>query len=99
MVPYKYIAPSGIHSTEAEGRLLPVHNSTSNAPPLDSLHELLLSQWVIVAYWSPVMLFTQVCLYVTSTMAHNFTSDDNFIEFAQRWDEKLHITFSEAMGF
>ena len=32
MVTYKYIAPSGIQSTEAEGRLLSVHNSTSKPP-------------------------------------------------------------------
>ena len=36
MVPYKYIAPSGIWSTEAEGRLLSVHNSTSKPPRLDT---------------------------------------------------------------
>ena len=34
MVPYKYIAPSGIQSTETEGRLLSVHNSTSKPPRL-----------------------------------------------------------------
>ena len=35
MVPYKYIAPSRIRSTKAEGRLLSVHNSTSKPPRLD----------------------------------------------------------------
>ena len=35
MVPYKYIAPSVIWSTEAEERLLSVHNSTSKPPRLD----------------------------------------------------------------
>ena len=36
MVPYEYIAPSGIWSTEAEGRLLSVHNSISKPPRLDN---------------------------------------------------------------
>ena len=35
MVPYKYIAPSGIWSIKAEGRLLSVYNSTSKPPRLD----------------------------------------------------------------
>ena len=35
MVPYKYIAPSEIWSTEEEGGLLSVHNSTSKPPWLD----------------------------------------------------------------